>query len=359
MTPLFPLHRPEVSERDRNRILQILTDHTKRDAHQVCLAMGFHQGVIARGHLMPKSWLRQLSVAGHVYVFAQLPISGFWRDPEHGLNIPRWTGVDVAATGRFTCEEHEKLFGPIDSVNPNLRDSRTLNLMVYKPILAGSWQKQLLHKAWAAVLAAVPGDEAFEKDIRNCSQQMIGLEHYQREIEQCLNPPTCRRCQGQACKVVGHVVRHMPGSPAIVVSQFSDGIRMRLDAFRGTLQPIANWGITVLPTERGHSVVLHYFREETNIMHHAIDKMHSLNGRRLQEYVSSLILDNCENIAISPKAWNTFGTKKQQAITERFISELAALSYGPLDHMVELEARRLNPESAIPNPRQINLFNMR
>ena len=89
--------------------------------------------------------------------------------------------MDVAATGRFTCEEHEKLFGPIDSISTNLRCLRNLNLMAYKAILAGLWQKQLLHQAWVAVLDEVPGDEPFELDVRDSKQRIIGLEHYKRK----------------------------------------------------------------------------------------------------------------------------------------------------------------------------------
>ena len=108
----------------------------------------------------------------------------------------------------------------------------------------------------------------------------------------------------------GHEVRHISGEPAIAVSQFLDGIRMRLDAYNSTLQPIANWGITVLPTDRGHSAVLHHFRQEHDIMNGTTENVRALNGRRLQEYLSSLILDNCENIAISPTIWDAFGAKK-------------------------------------------------
>ena len=205
----------------------------------------------------------------------------------------------------------------------------------------------------------MPGDEPFELDVRDSKQRIIGLEHHKREIGQCLNPTNCKHCNGQDCRVVGHEVRHISGEPAIAVSQFSDGIRMRLDAYNSTLQPIANWGITVLPTDRGHSAVLHYFRQEHDIMNGTTENVRALNGRRLQEYLSSLILDNCENIAISPTIWDAFGAKKQQAIRERFIPELSALSYGPPERLAELEYRRLTRDRAIPNPRQINLFNAR
>ena len=105
--------------------------------------------------------------------------------------------------------------------------------------------------------------------------------------------------------------------------------------------------------------MLHYFRQEHDIMNGTTENVRALNGRRLQEYLSSLILDNCENIAISPTIWDAFGAKKHQAIRERFILELSALSYGPPERLAELEYRRLARDRAIPNPRQINLFNAR
>ena len=92
--------------------------------------------------------------------------------------------------------------------------------------------------------------------------------------------------------------------------------------------------------------MLHYFRQEHDIMNGTTENVRALNGRRLQEYLSSLILDNCENIAISPTIWDAFGAKKHQAIRERFIPELSALSYGPPERLAELEYRRLARDSA-------------
>lgn len=353
------LHRPSIPENERKRILQILTEYTKPDAHQVCLVKGPHKGAIVKGHLTPESWLRRIASDNHVYAFAKLPISAPYGNPNDGFDLPQLMGVRVAFTARFTCREHEKLFNPIDSVSANLRDQRNLNLMAYKAILAGLWQKQLLHQAWTAVLSEVPEDEAFRLDLRNSRQQMIGLEHYCREMEQCLNPQNCGRCKGQDCKVVGHEVRHISGSPSVAVSQFSDGTRMRVDRVRRTRQPVANWGITVMPAERGHSVILHYFRQEYDIMCDNIESIRSLSGHRLQEYLSPLILDHCENIAIGRKTWNAFGAKKRKAITERYVSEAPETPYGPPERVAEMEYRRLNPDQPIPNPKQINLFNVR
>ena len=106
-------------------------------------------------------------------------------------------------------------------------------------------------------------------------------------------------------------------------------------------------------------MILHYFRQEYDIMCDDIESIRSLSGHRLQEYLSPLILDHCENIAIGRKTWNAFGAKKRKAITERYVSEAPETPYGPPERVAEMECRRLNPDQPIPNPKQINLFNVR
>ena len=68
------------------------------------------------------------------------------------------------------------------------------------------------------------------------------------------------------CKVIAHKVFHILGEPAIAVSDFSDGIRKRENPRFNSVEYIVNWGMTVLPLNKGHKVIFHHLVEEESII---------------------------------------------------------------------------------------------
>lgn len=343
------LYQPELPENQRRHILQLITDKTKIARYKECLVAGEHQGAIVEGHLIPRSWLRKIDLEGKVMAFMTLPIA---QTPP-----PQLVGSGVCNTGSFTCGEHENFFRPVDDPDADLSDLRNLNLLVYKAIIATLWRQKLLLGGYESALDETPDNEMFQEHRHIIRQHIIGLRHYKREVERCLNPQNCRWCNGRECKTVAHKVLHIRGEPILAVADFTSGIRTEVNPVRGTVRK-ANWGLTVRPSEKGHTVALHYFREERAIVEPTVEQMSRLQGRHLHAMVSCLIVDHLENIAISPATWSNFG-KRRQAIVDRFRSEIPDIGFGPAERIAKWERDRLDPHPTPPNRHQLNLFSTR
>ena len=352
------LHIPKLPQNERNRVSQISVDLTKRKAYRSCLAVGQCKGDVVGGHVIPRSWLRKIcDKDGRVRVFSQLPLNIFKEDFDEAPHFPGMEHFNNAFVGSFTCQGHEELFFPIDSPDPDWNDSRILNLMVYKPIIAGLWREKLLLQSTEAELAEVPESELFQSMVELQRQRVIGLEHYKKQTEECLNPWSCKKCNGGTCQVIAHKIFEIPGEPALAVSDFSDGIRTRINPRFGLVEYIVNWGITVLPVDWGHKVVFHHFVEEESTLEPMSRRLAALQGRKLQGEICYRILKSFENIAISPERWKQIGEARRQAIFDVFNNEMPEVGFGSWDTVMKWERERFRPDMPAPNPNQLNLFN--
>ena len=361
---MYPLHRPELPENRKRRLLQVITDKTKIKSFGKCMHGRSHAAKAVGGHVIPRNWLRQISVNEEVKVFASLPVSNFWSqqvETVSDIDPPiRGEHINQATVRRFTCQPHEEALSPTDSIYPDTSNIGILNLCTYRPLIAQMWLETLLEQCFEEVTKAVPNDEPFQLQARMHRQNALGLEQYKKLIEPCLSPDSCNRCIGGKCKVTGHVVRRISGKPTFAVSQFSSGSRTLANFHFRTIKYIANWGLTVIPTPKGHTAILHYFLEDVPIsleMQKTIQQFEFLNGKALEQMISALVLDTCENIAISPAAWNAFGPKRQNAMLDRFGTEQSDIGFGSREQIEKWNREHLQEIREPPtNPRQLNLF---
>lgn len=352
------LNEPSLSENERNRIAQIFVDLTKRRAYRRCLATGQCRGIIVGGHVVPRAWLREICDGeGNVRVFSKLPVNPFKSYSDKTPYFPALEHFNNALVGSFTCAGHEGLFGSIDHTEPDLSNSRNLNLMVYRPIISTLWRQQLLLEAAQAALTEAPESELLQSMGRLQRQRVIGLEFYKRQTERCLSPRDCRRCTGGKCKSIGHRVFRLSGEPAVAASAFSDGIRTRMNPRFGLIENLVNWGLTIVPWNDGHRVILHHFVEEEDIIEPMSQHLSGFQGKKLQREISYQMLKSFENIVIGPRRWDQLGDRRRQAIIDVFTNELPDIGFGSIDTVMKWERDRGRPKTPIPNPNQINLFN--
>ena len=351
------LHSPELPQNERNRIVQRAVDFTKRKAYKECLVQGECKGPIVGGHLIPRAWLKSICDENeNVRAFAELPINVFGADcGENHFPVP--DHINNVFVGSFTCRRHEEMFSPIDDPDPDLTDYRNLNLMLYKPILATLWRQKLLLQMAQDSLAEVPQREPFQFEVRLQQQRIKGLEYYKRQVERCLSPQTCRRCRGGKCKVIGHKIFHIPGEPALALSDFSDGVMERRNPRFNSVERIMNWGMTVLPLSRGHKVIFHHFIEEESIAEPVGQMLSRLQGKKLQGQISYRILKSFEHLAISAARWEQFGKRRRSAILDVFLNEIPDIGFGTMEEILKWEKDRFKPDLGAPNPNQLNLFN--
>ena len=352
------LYEPDLPQIERNRIAQIAVELTKRKAYRECLGVGQHSGAVEGGHVTPRSWLRKIcDENGKVRAFAKLPINVFGAGLKEGDNFPFSDHLNNILVGSFTCRNHEEMFGPTDNPEMDLSDSKVLNLLVYKPIMASLWQHKLLLQQAEAQLAEVPNSEPFQNEVELHRQQVLGLEHYKQLTEGCLSPQSCLNCKGGKCKIIGHKVFHIPGTPALAVSDFSNGIRTRINPRFRSVEYIMNWGMTVVPQSKGHKVIIHHFIEEEEFNIPVGQLLAQLQGKRLQGEISNWILKSFDNIAISPARWEQFGESRRRAMLDVFTNEMPDIGFGSMERVQRWERDRFKPDMPAPNPHQINLFN--
>ena len=364
---LTPLYQPPTSENERKRIVSIITDKTKPRAYKHCMVDPSCNRKIVKGHLVPRSWLKKISTKDEVIPFASFPVY------HHNRQVQDMEGDAVELFRQnvkpvhrnnvfvryFTCQHHESYFGHIDDPDCDVYDSRNKNWMAYKAIIAQKWNVDLFVRAWSAVREEQPMNQAFQALVQHFRQCAIGLDQYERQIKKCLEPSQCSKCKGGQCKVVKHVVRHIPGNPVVAVSEFSQGVRTKIDPVRGEFTYIANPGWTVFPDKTGHYVIFHYFAEDEKIevMQIVSQNMQRLHGRKLQALISGLILYGCENIAVNPATWDRTRYKRQRAIVSRFVENNPSI-VGSKERIVEMDRRRYLDPLMVPNPQQINLFSL-
>ena len=359
------LGRAELSENSKRRLLQSITDSTKRNRYRECLVVGNHRGKVVKGHIVPKSWLKKLSDdKDEVYVFASHPVRMLGESPDRELSIADKLHINNALVRSFTCEGHEPLFSSVDQTDPDLSNFNNLNRMLYRAISGQLWLEILIHNAFTKAFESSPQDELFQVIALMCRENRAGLRYYKKEAERCLDPEVCRRCRGGPCRTIAHRVIRLPGEGLLLsASQFTAGHRTVVRIPHNyhsepQVQPIANWGITVLPMSKGHKVVLHYFREEERFVRPEFDYIQSLQGRKQEAQISALLLSSCENIAISPHMWEQIGERRQQAILKMFQEERKDVGFGTEEMLAKWERDRMFPSRRIhvPHPNLVNMF---
>ena len=352
------LYEPDLTQNERNRHAQLAVELTKLKAYKECMGTGGCRGPIDKGHLIPRSWLRKIcDENGQTRVFSTLPLPVFYWYKDGQLWVPKLEHLNNVFVGSFTCRRHEDMFGPTDNPEPDLSDFRNLNLLLYKPIIAALWRHELLLQQAEAKLAAVPQSELFQSEVQLHGQQVMGLEHYKQQAERCLSPQACKKCQGGECKVIGHKIFHIPGEPAIAVSDFSNGIMTRINPRFNSVEYIMNWGMTVIPYNNGHKVIFHHFIDEERINVPVGQLLAGLQGKKLQGEISHWILKSFENLAINPERWDRFGKSRRQAMLDVFTNEVQDIGFGSMERVQKWERDRFKPDMPAPNPHQINLFN--
>ena len=364
-----PLSLSEMPENQRKAILQIITDKTKVDAHHECLvSVSDCEGKVVKGHLIPMAWLRVIAQDNKVMAFAKSPVHVFRDelDDEFFIQVTK-RGIKQTLIGRFSCAKHEQIFSPVDQREPDITDTTNLNLLLYRSIIAEIWAQSQMVRALEAILNEVPNDAEFRLSISMHRSNLRNLSRYKGQVEHCLFPEKkCARCAygTKQCKKIVHKTRELRGAPVLAVSQFPEGSKARIlyGGPKPELQVIANCGITIFPTSAGHTIVEHYFTEEKQIWKQKNahwPNLQSKSGKALEEAVSLLALDYCENIAMNPKHWDKFGDKRQGAIRKRATETIFTPFNTPEHIQQQSERQRLiasSPSEHVPNRRLLNLF---
>lgn len=220
--------------------------------------------------------------------------------------IARRVGVNLATTGYFTCTEHERLFDPIEREPMELHRSKNRFLFALRAVAFQTWRLMAARDAWQHVYDESPvGPDLAPEPLDLFSRNLS-------EIERALGMMT-GWYEKKKYEMVKHKTVKLRGSPTIAVSEWSAyGAESYLD-----------YGLTVLPIGRRNTMAIFHFLEEQS--ENFIDALGHLEPAPVDEkkrILSRVIIEDFENVTVSPRAWTQFGRDKQRRIARHYMQSM-------------------------------------
>ena len=313
-------------------------------------------GPIIRGHTIPKSWFKRIATKGDLYNLRPSKLD-FIRPILDG-KVPQYQPVkehqNMALTQYFTCREHDaRKFQVIENANPDFTNPATLHVLLLKAILAQEWELFRMQNAYGKFSQEFTDPNAvFMRDM-NVQARKI-LQPYKHVVSECSQTGGCVNCRdANECNRIRHYTRDMRGEARLAAYEFSNPLPgVSSD---GHIQKNAGVGISLIPTNYGHTFVYSYFADEGHMIERELSHIKELNSRKFEEYVSHMILGSCEFIAFSPSYWEREEFKNQRVIINYWNQTLIELAEEKLMGQGNFDAMQ-DPIVAMRHPRQLNLF---
>lgn len=229
-------------------------------------------------------------------------------------------GISNAATGYFTCKDHEGIFAPADQVtiSTTAPPTTTLNLMALRNIMHRRWWNQL----WASAAETMAKTEQEDKWLyitdlmRSGDKQLLTT---QLAIEQFLRNDPIK-------PPLEHLVFASEGYPVLTAATF--GVGLKTDELQ-TIGTLGLWGMTVVPGQGYNAVCLH-FRPEDGLLalRTALPNFINENSKITGAEMTRAILSQCDDVVFSEESWNTLNAKQKSAVLGAF--DMAGQEYvGP------------------------------
>ena len=266
-------------------------------------------------HTVPHNWLKQIGPS-RVYIFRPSPKPT--APPGQLPAIPHKVSIRRATTAGFTCAEHDAVFQPADQRNAGITSPDRLNLLFYRAVLKALHSEIAAEEIARTHLGSAPESMGHGSTIANGRRQSTLALASGLLRTSLLYPVLNWR--------VRHVTRQLPGTPRIACSDAGVWDHHWVDFFSGPATPIESngiWGITVMPTDRGHAVTLHYctVTQDKRMAKRHLSKMDQemtafkeLQGIALEEAISSQVIVLTENLCIGTRAWDSLPTQRKEVI---------------------------------------------
>ena len=269
-----------------------------------------------KGHSIQRALLSKfLAENGHVIMlkndkFMKL-VNG--QMPELSASA-KLVGVRQATTGYFTCSEHDRIFEPIERGNLDLNRNSHLFLFALRAIAYQTWRVKTVRNAWSCSIKE--NDSVPDVAVANFEIFSNALQR----VDKILRLMT-GWYNGERYERIKHKVLQLKASPTLAVCDWSAfGDPSYLD-----------YGLTVLPINASHTTaIIHYFEKDTDKLRDSLGHLLAATKQKRKHILSRVIIEDFENVTLSPRVWNQFNPEKQQRIQKQF-----------LDTMENLELHRL------------------
>ena len=320
-------------------------------------------GSSIQAHVVARAWMRQIATSDKVVnIFP--PTLNYLSGEERFADTPRGRRpirfelsprhLNLVQSYHFLCKPHDDSFSTVDGLTQTYDyTTKNLNWAVYRSILAQEWRVESRKSAltefglFDSTQHRGSGTAEHRASVRaKLDESLSGLGYYKQNLQDCLEPQNCSRCNGTQCSFVTHTVLHLRGKPKLAASMFSLGRRS-----------VENYGLSVIPRTdgRGQDVIWHHFGEHQKVMEKRMACQRRAQGRKREELVSQCILRLADALVVSPEWWTNIGSKRRDAILD-MISAETGIATGPPEWVSLWLNRASMPILDLPNPRQLNLF---
>ena len=89
---------------------------------------------------------------------------------------------------------------------------------------------------------------------------------------------------------------------------------------------------------RNTTVIFHYLEEESENFRNALGHLEPASLSEKKRLLSRVIIEDFENVTLSPRAWNEFGPKRQNKITEHYMQ---SIRYPDLHRLSKVKGQEL------------------
>lgn len=288
-------------------------------------------------HVVSRSWLQTLASQGKVYWFSRSKGAPKWLyqalknvdgvSASQGDHQPSLVPIGLAASSGFCCLKHDGEFRCIDNRdNLNLKGpkDRHLNLMFYRAMLRQLYIDTAL-KSLRGLYPVLNANYVKSHPIE--ADSVADLQQSRKVLLEALGAKSSWR--------VKHLVRHIPGPPRLAAAVAATWKPAEGFVKVADLKSTGAWGCTVIPLEGGHLVAYHYcttLRKGPRAKKDLAWKKNWLSTNLIQDdaklpyRVSLDLLDLCEELCITPPAWDTRSASEQKAIRDVFTVSIDSLS---------------------------------
>ena len=316
-TPLGDLKT--VDNREAGKLTQKIAIASAARANQCLHQPGCTKRPI-EAHTVPRNWLKEIG-PNHIYLFRPSPKPS--APPGQMPAVPHKVSVRRATTAGFTCAEHDAVFEPADQRNANPTSPNRLNLLFYRAVL------KALH---GEIVTAAIARTHLGSDLESTGYESTAVGRRQQTLALASGLLRTSLKQPVLNWRVRHITRLLAGTPSVACSSAGIWDHHWVDFLSGPATPVESngvWGITVIPTDHGHSATLHYCTValDERVAEFHLKKMdleltafEELQGIPLEEAISSHAIVLTEDLCIGARAWDSLPSQRKEMFKNAWLA---------------------------------------
>jgi len=318
---LSNLHNPKAAAK-------LIDDFRRRFSTKVCMApFSDHDGSIVAAHTMSvKAVLSKIGKDGHVYA---PKFSGRFSPDEYPIQIKRIGLREVSVFNGFCAKHDVSLFSCIEN-EPFYFARKQLFMLAYRSVARECYLKRKQHES-------LPSLDQF-KEVHGITEPIA----YKNEvfIQQAATLRGAEECEALKAKydkylvdeswdrLVTHAIL-FPKTPSLtacfVFQPFHDMEGNQLQDYENLEAEMSQLSITVMPLEQGGAVVFSWLDLSNSAPRCFFESV--INTTNITSSVIHVVLDNCENFALSPRWYEALPQVTKDYLFSRVAIIEASITY--------------------------------